>query len=105
MPFDVDGDGNGNGTSVVINVRVCDQETPPDQCPIVSMTLFIISVNEFGPQFSQASYNTTNVSYSEGEYSNEVIATAECRDSDRGLPVLPEPHPRTCAAESGGLLS
>ena len=82
MPFDVDA---GDGTSVVINVRVCDQETPPDQCPIVSVTLFIISVNEFDPHFSQASYNTTNASYSEGEYSNEVITTAECRDSDVGI--------------------
>ena len=81
IPFDVDA---GDGTSVVINVRVCDQETPPDQCPIVSVTLFIISVNEFDPQFSQASYNTINASYPEGEYSSEVIATAECRDSDVG---------------------
>ena len=89
MPFDVDGDGDGDGDgtnfNVVISVRVCDQETPPDQCPIVSVTLFIIPVNEFDPQFSQASYNTTNASYPEGEYSNEVITTAECHDSDVGI--------------------
>ena len=88
MPFDVDGhDGDGNGTkfNVVISVRVCDQEMPPGQCPIASVTLFIIPVNEFDPQFSQASYNTTNASYPEGEYSNEVITTAECHDSDVGI--------------------
>ena len=88
MPFDVDGrhgDGDGTKFKVVISVRVCDQETPPGQCPIASVTLFIISVNEFDPQFSQASYNTTNASYPEGEYSNEVIVTAECHDSDVGI--------------------
>lgn len=63
-------------------ILVCDGNRPLTLCPTLLLDIIIQSVNEFDPQFSQSSYNTTEAVYSEGVYAELVIATVECTDSD-----------------------
>ena len=65
-----------------MTITVCDQGTNPSVCPNAVLIIYVSPVNEFDPEFSQAIYATTNAAYSEGTYSNEVIATVECSDRD-----------------------
>ena len=67
---------------ISVTITVCDHETSPGVCPNAVLNIFVTSVNEFDPEFSQASYATINAAYFEGTYSNEVIAMVECSDRD-----------------------
>lgn len=80
MPFDVDIDSTPPLQELYI--RVCDGNRTSELCPTRLLDIIIQSVNEFDPQFSQSLYNTTEAVYSEGVYSELVIATVECTDSD-----------------------
>ena len=81
-PLNVDADFT---TSADLAVVVCDTGRSQNTCPLVTMIVFIISVNEFDPQFSQPSYSTSDTSYPEGDYTSLVIATVECSDPDTGV--------------------
>ena len=78
-PFDRDTDAT---SSISLNVVACDGSRETDTCPVVNVPIFIVPANEFDPQFSLPSYNTSEVFYYEGEYSELVIATVQCSDSD-----------------------
>lgn len=82
MPFDVDTDFL---FSVDLSVVVCDGSRPSNTCPMVTLVVYIHSINEFDPQFSQQFYNTSQAVYSEGDYTDLVIATVECTDVDMGV--------------------
>ena len=82
-PFDSETDGIF--LSLHVNVVVCDGTRDTDTCPLISVPIFIFSANEFDPQFSLPSYNTSELFYYEGEYSELVIAAVQCSDSDVGI--------------------
>lgn len=80
VPFDVD-----IGSTPPLQelfIKVCDGNRTLLLCPVLLLDIIIQSVNEFDPQFSQSLYNTTEAVYSEGVYSELVIATVECTDAD-----------------------
>lgn len=79
--IDVDVDFQGE-SSVTLNIFVCDGDRPTGDCTYIILIVTITSVNEFNPTFSQSSYTTLEAVYSEGEYSEQVIASVNCTDSD-----------------------
>ena len=81
-PFDRDTDST---FSINFNVVACDGTRETNTCPVVSVLIYIFSANEFDPQFSLPSYHTSESVYYEGEYSELVIATVQCSDSDVGV--------------------
>ena len=71
-----------------LEVLICDGNRPQNLCKIVNVAIVITSINEFDPQFSQPSYLTNEHTYSEGDYSEVVIATVACTDMDQGEGAL-----------------
>jgi hypothetical protein len=68
----------------VISVTVCDRENDEDgadECPNLSVTIHVDSVNEFDPKFSQKVYNAT---IPESEQVGIDIIEVNCTDRDIG---------------------
>ena len=67
--------------TVFLIITACDTYTPVDQCSNSPLTIIVFESNDNLPIFSQ---NTYIVTESEFFPVNEIIATVNCTDADRG---------------------
>ena len=66
---------------LLFRITACDRFPPVEGCPIVNMRIFVFSVNEFQPTFSQQNYTA---SLTESTLAGTTVLVATCTDGDIG---------------------
>ena len=67
------------------SITLCDIFPPVDTCPNLEIRFFVTAVNEFDPQFSQDTYESSIL---ESLEVNSEVVVAECVDLDRSTGAL-----------------